>query len=160
MVLTVNRAMIAFGIVMASQLLNPLLSDSYAIRKERINIAVDACLVDYQQYQQGSKEHLGGCNKCFGLGMSMLHAHGGIIDPIDYHMTIAAKACRGYKKLKPVMVDLPANPLRKLSKIMAISALLVFFIPAIPVQKISHKLGLSALTKRYKTKPITNIKRH
>ncbi len=55
--------MLAFGIVMASQLLNPLLSDSYAIRKARINIAVDACLVNYKQYQQGSKEHLAGCEK-------------------------------------------------------------------------------------------------
>lgn len=140
MILTGNRAMLVLGIVMASQLLNPLLSDSYAIRKARINIAVDACLVDYQQYQQGSKEHLAGCNKCFGLGMSMMHAHGGIIDPLDYHMTIAAKACHGYKKLRPVMVDLPANPLHKLSKIMAISALLVFFMPAIPVKKITRRI--------------------
>lgn len=140
MTLTGNRAMLVLGIVMAAQLLNPIFSESYAIRKEKINIAVDACLVDYQQYQEGSKEHLAGCEQCFGLGMSMMHAHGGIIDPIDYHMTIAAKACRGYKKLKPVMVDLPANPLRKLSKIMAISAFLVFFIPAIPVKKIIRRI--------------------
>lgn len=150
MILTGNRAMLAFGIVMASQLLNPLLSDSYAIRKAPINIAVDACLVDYQQYQQGSKEHLAGCEKCFGLGMSMMHAHGGIIDPIDYHMTIAAKACRGYKKLKPVMVDLPENPLRKLSKIIALSALLVFFIPGIPVKKITRRI-------KRQSKPTTHL---
>jgi len=158
MVLTANRAMLAFGIAMAAQLLNPLLSESYASRKDKINIAVDACLVDYHQYSKGSKEHLAGCEKCVGLGMSMMHAHGGIIDPIDYHMTIEAKACRGYQQLKPVMADLPANPLRKLSKIIAISAILVFFIPNIPISKFSHKLGLSRLMRRFKTRPIKDIK--
>jgi hypothetical protein len=140
--ITKNR--IAFFVVctLVYGLILPLFSESYEVRKNIINTAIADCMADYRHDEFGSNQHKQGCEKCIGLGIGMMDAHGGLIDPIDYRMTIQSKSCSGYKGLQPVVTDLPKEKLVKISKLLCFLSFVVFFIPELSFKKIKRKLRL------------------